>query len=243
MARNRTIALTACGLLAAAAADATSFTNVSGISVDFPAGAVSFADELVSFAPGIIFNPARGYDQPLPAYLNGSNTIGVPDFSLAQSITCFSNPNPTDCKFASLGEAGSLVVKFTDNLLTGSGTPAKDLWIFLAGPGDDTFVDISTDGGTWSNVGAFSGNPGIDIDAFGFGVSDTFAYVRLRDVPLSGQVTGDTLGADIDAIGAISTIAVPLPAAAWLFGSALLVLRRPRDALINRTKNGFAGRI
>jgi hypothetical protein len=218
------------GMLAASAAHAVTFTNISGAVVNFPGGAASFADELVSFAPGIVFNATLGYNQPKPEYLNGLNALGVPDTDLAASISCSTSPSPTNCRFASLGDGGSLVVKFTDNLLTGSGTSAIDLYVFLAGPGDPTYVDISTDGIAWSSVGQFTGNPGIDIDAYGFGPASTFAYVRLRDVPNAGQVTGDSLGADIDAIGAVSTVPVPLPAGGALLAPALaaagLIARR-----------------
>jgi hypothetical protein len=210
-------------------AQAVSYTNINGISVDFPAGAISFADELVSFSPGIVFDPARGVNIPLAPYLEGSNALGVPDMDLMQSISCFDgSPTTQDCKFVSLGSLGSLTVRFTDNLLTGSGTPAPDLWIFEAGPADPTFVDVSADGVSWFGVGTIDGFTGVDLDAFGFGTGDTFGYVRLRDAP-GGQPSGDTLGADIDAIGAISTVRpVPLPATGLLLGSALLALARRR---------------
>ena len=55
---------------------------------------------------------------------------------------------------------------------------------------------------------------GIDIDAFGFGPSDQFAFVRLTDDPDEGGQSGIFLGADIDAVGAISTVAIAPPAPA-----------------------------
>ncbi|MDH5274979.1 MAG: PEP-CTERM sorting domain-containing protein [Gammaproteobacteria bacterium] len=208
------------GVTGVAPAYAVSFTNILGTTVEFPAGAISFADELVDFSPGIIFDPARGLDIPLAPYLDGNNVLGPPDMDLLQSLNCFDGtPTVEDCKFASLGSLGSLTVRFTDNLLTGDGSASPDLWIFEAGPADLTFVDISTDGIGWSGVGSIDGYTGVDLDAFGFGPGSTFAYVRLRDAP-GGQPTGDTLGADIDAIGAITT--VPLPTAGLLLLSALL---------------------
>jgi hypothetical protein len=40
-----------------------------------------------------------------------------------------------------LGRGGSLTLAFTDNVLTGGGTPAPDLYIFEVGPDvEDTFV-------------------------------------------------------------------------------------------------------
>jgi hypothetical protein len=104
----------------------------------------------------------------------------------------------------------------TDNLLTGSGTSAADLWIFEIGPDiEGTLVDLSKDGLNWFKVGAIGGSTyGIDLDEFGFGVDDHFSYVRLTDSAGDGATSGATVGADIDAIGAISTIpntAVPEP--------------------------------
>ncbi len=226
-----TLANVLAGLLGASSAHAVSFTNINGISVDFPAGAVSFADQLVDFLPGIIFDPARGINIPLSPYLDGNNTLGVPDMNLAQSLLCFDGtPTSQDCKFASLGSLGSLTVRFTDNLLTGNGAASPDLWIFEAGPGDLTFVDLSVDGLNWLAVGSIAGFTGVDIDAFGFGPASAFGYVRLRDAP-GGQPTGDTLGADIDAIGAISTVAVvPVPATGVLLLSALAGLASRRRA-------------
>lgn len=218
-------AATLAGALCVTPAQAVSYTNINGISVDFPAGAISFADQLVAFSPGIVFDPVRGINIPLAPYLEGSNVLGAPDMDLLQSISCFDGtPTSQDCKFTSLGSGGSLTVRFTDNLLTGSGTTSADLWIFEAGPADLTYVDISSDGSNWFGVGTIDGFTGVDIDAFGFGPGTTFAFVRLRDAP-GGQPSGDTLGADIDAIGAISTLApVPLPATSLLLGSALLGL-------------------
>jgi hypothetical protein len=159
----------------------------------------------------------------LPAYRNGANTLGAPDMDISRSITCFSSPNDQDCGFASLGEGGVLTVKFTDNLLRGSGSADLDLWIFDMGTPDAFYLDISADGSTWLSLGTIGGFTGVDLDAFGYGVADTFAWVRLRDAP-GGQPSGPTLGADIDAIGAISTTVVPVPASGWLLLSAMTAL-------------------
>ncbi len=209
-------------LLTAPPLTAETFTNISGNVVDFPAGAVSFADELVEFTPGLVFDPDRDAFTPLPQYLDGENTLGVPDVTLDQAIACEVAPSTDTCRFVSLGKGGILTVRFTDNLLTGSDNADVDLWVFEAGPPDTTFVDISADGANWVELGAYTSlGAGIDIDAFGYGRQDRFAYVRLRDDPLVGQPQGPTLAADIDAIGAISTVVIPLPGAAWLMCSAL----------------------
>ena len=215
------------GMINSSTSQAETFSNFWGSSADFPAGAVSFADELVDFYPGIIPDPGGGPDIPLTEYRDGTNTLGVPDMDLQQFIDCSSTPSAETCKFVALGSGGSLTVKFTDNLLTGSGTADSDLFIFETGPPNPTYVDISSDGVNWASVGLWPVfTLGVDIDAFGFGVNDFFSYVRLRDDPLSGQISGITIGADIDAIGAISTalVPVPLPASGWLLASAVGLL-------------------
>jgi hypothetical protein len=208
-------------------ASAVSFSNLLTPPVEFPAGALSFADVLVSYSPGYILSPNTNQIQPLPPYVEPLNTLGTPDYDLTSAINCSIAANTTDCKFASLGVLGSLVLRFTDNLLTGSGNSQDDLYVFLAGPGDDTFVDISSDGINWAAVGIINSDSGVDIDAFGHGIGSTFSYVRFTDAP-GGQPDGSTVGLDIDAVGAISTVAqvatVPLPGALWLFASSLISL-------------------
>jgi PEP-CTERM motif len=115
--------------------------------------------------------------------------------------------------YVSLGDGGSVTLEFVDNRLTGSGTASLDLWIFEVGPDvEDTFVEISKDGVTWSSVGkVFGATSGIDIDAFGFGVADRFRFVRLTDDTNEGDQAGDTVGADIDAVGAISSVTAAIP--------------------------------
>jgi hypothetical protein len=134
------------------------------------------------------------------------------------------------CAYVSLGSGGSITLEFVDNRLTGSGSSALDLWIFEVGSDvEDTFIEISKDGLAFSNVGkVFGATAGIDIDAFGFGPDDQFRYVRLTDDPAEGRTTSATVGADIDSVGAISTVAVP-EAPTWLYlmcGAVPLLLRR-----------------
>lgn len=169
----------------------------AGITVDgvtFPQGNISFADEVVSYTPG---SPA-----PTHPYRGAENALGLPDYN--GLTTCSSQ---ADCTDVSLGSGGTLVVRFTDNVLTGSGNSDPDLWIFETGPQvEDMFVEISQDGRSWHSIGAIGGGKsGVDIDAFGFGPTSSFAYVRLTDDPDKGGRSGPTVGADIDAVGAIST--------------------------------------
>lgn len=118
---------------------------------------------------------------------------------------------------------------------------AFDLWVFEIGPDvEDTTVEVRTDGLSWSSVGLVTGcTRGIDIDAFGFGTSSAFSFVRLIDVANEGDTGGAAVGADIDALGAIftrPTVTTVLEPATWAMmilgfagvGSALRHGRRQR---------------
>ena len=174
--------------------------------VDFPGGAASFADALVSYDPVIKSG------EPTAPNRIPTEALGAPDY-----------PEGSTIGYVSLGDGGSITLRFTDNSLTGSGSSALDLWIFEIGPDEeDTFVEISKDGVNWSSVGkVFGSTSGIDIDAFGFGTGDFFSFVRLTDDTNEGDQTGASVGADIDAVGAITTappVVVPEPGALAVIG-------------------------
>ncbi|WP_197424584.1 hypothetical protein [Phenylobacterium sp. CCH12-B4] len=145
--------------------------------VDFPGGIGSFADAVVSYQPGL-----EGA-APSAGFQGAFNALGAPDYSGANSCA-----TTAACDFVSLGVGGALVLQFTNNVLTGSGNDADDLWIFEIGPDvEDTTVDVSVDGITWLSVGGVTGSTrGIDIDAFGYGTSAAFSFVRLIDVAGEG---------------------------------------------------------
>lgn len=188
--------------------------------VEFPGGLASFADAVVSCAPNI-----SGAGQPTAPYRDCSRAIGAPDVS---------SPG---INYVSLGDGGSIALRFVDNSLTGSGNSDNDLWIFEIGPDvEDTFVWISGNGADWSPVGKVTGSTrGIDIDAFGFGLGQYFSYVKLLDDTNEGDQSGSTVGADIDAVGAISSappVSVPEPA------TLLLMLSGVGASLWSRRRRG-----
>lgn len=217
-------------LLAVAPAPAAIYNGV-----DFPQGAASFADQVVSFTPGA---------GPAAAFLDANNSLGVPDVNTTNGLACFSAPSTTNCKFTSLGDAGVLVLRFTDNLLsgssasgsvTGTGDGFDDLYLVEVGVSEATTLDISSDGNTWFNVGSIAGGAGgsigvftygFDIDRLGFGTTDLFTYVRITDV-VTGDPETSPQGADIDAVGAIQT-AVPAPAGIWLLPAGAVLMRWAR---------------
>ncbi len=163
--------------------------------IDFPAGAVSFVDEVVSYSP-------PGGPFPTPPHRNELAALGLPDFR--GDINCTGD---LSCPFVSLGVGGNIVLEFTDNSLTGSGDSRMDLHIFETGPDiEDAFVHISKNGVDWFSIGKILGSTSsIDIDRFGFGPTDFFYFVRLMDDPREGAITGIQVGADIDAVGAITS--------------------------------------
>ncbi len=206
-------------VFSAGPAHAVFIGNVQG-GTDFPQGAVSFADVLASYDPVI-----DGNGHPTEANRGALHSLGLPDYSGGGGCS-----SVDICEFASLGDGGSITLRFTDNVLTGSDSSALDLWIFEVGPDvEDTFVEVSSDGANWSPVGkVFGSTAGIDLDAFGFGTGSAFFYVRLTDDGAEGDQSGVSVGADIDAVGAISTRAVPEPGTLVLvaIGVAGLSMRR-----------------
>ena len=213
-----TLAAAALALLAGAAQ-----ADVFG-GVEFPQGVASFADGVQSYSPAV--------PGPSAPHLGASNSLGAPNYAGVNSCA-----STASCSFVSLGDGGTLIVEFVDNRLTGSDSSAFDLWIFEVGPDvEDTFVAISKDGQTYFDVGKVLGSTrGIDIDAFGWGIGDQFRFVRLiDDTNEGGQGSGGSVGADIDAVGAISSVAAPVPEpetwAMFAFGALAIGLHRRRAA-------------
>ena len=189
--------------------------------IEFPDGAVSFADVVVSYTPG-----SGVADEYLGVPADPETALGVPDFEYYFNEEGWPIPTAGGC--IPLGNLGELVLQFTDNALTTSGNDMLDLWIFEVGYDEPTDVSISADGTNWIYVGSTSGaDSGIDIDAYiGSGVlsGELYTYVKLVDL-LPATTPYPLGGADIDAVGAISSVSpVPEPGTIFLLGTGLIGL-------------------
>ena len=147
--------------------------------VEFPSGVVSFADEIVDYQ------------------LNGGASAGDINKILRKP----------DNKYVSLGTKGYVIVKFTDNCLTGSGDNSYDLAVFEAGTSTRELVEvfISTDGQNWIKIGDANKKTLFDIDSVDAVLkNEKYSYVKLVDV--SGLSKGRSYeGADMDAVGAMTS--------------------------------------
>lgn len=215
-----TTMLAAATIAAAGSTAATAQPTVYD-GITFPEGDVSFVDAVVSYEP--LFDGGPG---PTSAtFMDPASAIGPPDYSGGSSGT----------GSVSLGDGGRITLRFTDNALAGSGDSADDLHIFEIGAQvEDTFVEISTNGTTFISVGSANGSTSsIDIDPFLTAASiapDTkFFFVRLTDDTDRDGQSGATVGADIDAVGAIRSV-IPEPATIGVLavGAATLAGRRRR---------------
>lgn len=165
----------------------TYFQDTGGGVVPFPGGPASFADEVVTLR--------MGDPQPIPEGEDARNALGPADYV----ANIWQAP-----RAVSLGNGGSITLRFTDNVLVDVDGP--DLFIFEIGPNPEAIsVDVSADGETWIAVGVAPGGLcAIDIGPH-VDPEEVFRYVRLGDVRDNGGDSEAWPGADIDAVGAIGS--------------------------------------
>ncbi|MEM6477382.1 MAG: PEP-CTERM sorting domain-containing protein, partial [Pseudomonadota bacterium] len=104
---SRKVVLVLGAAIGLTASPAAAVTSLEFDGVEFPQGAISFADAVVSYDTGL--------RAPTAPYQGSANALGIPDY-----VNVNSCPTQEACTFVSLGRGGSIVLQFTDNFLTGS---------------------------------------------------------------------------------------------------------------------------
>jgi hypothetical protein len=159
-----------------------------------PLGQLSWADKVVGFAEG-------WPRQSLPGN-NPRVALGAPDYQ-----------RDGDGKDVVLGHGGGLVVAFTDNALMD--VPGPDLVIVEVGEKiEPTRVEISVDGKSWLKVGMAGGGPSVLLDIGrnrSIKPNQRFHFVRIVDAKFGLSNRSRWPGADIDAVGAIGSVAASYP--------------------------------
>ncbi|MCA9126859.1 MAG: pre-peptidase C-terminal domain-containing protein [Planctomycetales bacterium] len=197
----------------------TEFTPLIFDNQVYDIGTLAFADNVVSYDSNFGGGPA-----PLAGLDNPADALGIPNYSgVGEPIA--------GQGVVSLGRGGRITLEFRNNLLTGSGDASPDLKIFEVGDSEDVLVEVSADGVRFTSVGTASQASGaIDIDAYGFNPNSRLAYVRLTDVGIQGSQSGDSVGADIDAVGALTSVAADFYAAG---GVGISVTNNATATLLN----------
>jgi len=203
------------------AATSGSYPDGHGGEVLFPMGDVSFADAVESYSDG---DPS-----PIERAADPQSALGVPDFSGDDNIG-----------YVTLGCAGELVLAFEDNALVDVAGP--DLYVFEIGPDTEpTAMAVSPDGSVWTRVGRISGGKA-EIDLAPYVAADAeFRYVKLVDL-MSACGSGETPGADIDAVGAIGSAQRIALDSAVLFDTGEYTLKPKAFAAIDEVLGAIGNR-
>ena len=211
MVPRRAVCLT---LLSAVAIAGTTVKADIFNGVNFPSGEVSFVDEALHYDPLFSGGPAPLGHAQIPL----ANALGPPNFLLC-------------CDHVPLGSGGLIELGFLDNLLTNDGTDSADLYVGEHwGTPEDFFVAIRPTGDSIAlldptldangdgyfelgryvarNLGGNGSVALVDIDAVfpGFDPGQLeFDAVQIMDDPNRGEnLPDDTVGLDLEAVGAIS---------------------------------------
>jgi outer membrane protein OmpA-like peptidoglycan-associated protein len=164
-------------------------TDGNGDPIKLPRGPASFADEVIEYRVG---RPG-----PVPEGMDARAALGSPDY--------VGGPVLETPRSVTLGNGGSITLRFTDNALVDVKGP--DLYVFESGPHvEAAFVDISTDGKSWIAAGRVEGHASsLDIAPV-VAPGQIYSYVRITDDANQGHAAGDWPGADIDAVGAVGAV-------------------------------------
>lgn len=157
----------------------------------FEGGPLDFASDVASFTVG----------DPAPeerTFLDPREILGVPDYRNRIGAV-------------SLGNGGEITLTFDGAPLAPSGNDDPDIVIFEIGSDRETsLLSISADGVTFIEIGRISqGTSATDIDAAlaEQGITEVaFPYVRITDEAGGRGRSGDTAGADIDAVGLLTRV-------------------------------------
>ena len=177
-------------------------------------GADDYADAVIRYAPLHSGGPGPTHS----SVQDPQAAIGAPDYS---------SVGGNEQGYVTLGRGGLLEVEFIDNRLINSGSSALDLQIFeVGGDVETTIVSLrptpatvallpassDSDGDGFYLIGPINGGTrSIDIDSVftGFAAGSlVFDAVQLIDDRNQGKTVGEFVGADIDAVLALSTDSV-----------------------------------
>lgn len=163
---------------------AKEYPDGHGGRISIPMGDISFADEVVKYD--------KGSPRANPLASDSTQALGVPNYRGGIS------------HFAELGCGGSLVVRFTDNVIMDM--PGPDVYIFEVGKYTEaTQLHISNDGRSWVSIGRIEGGTAA-VDLAGIvKPGELFRYLMLTDLRTACGGDDSWPGAEIDAIAAIGS--------------------------------------
>ena len=195
-----------------AVVEGKNYTSTKGETIYMPIGKISFADRVVEFIQG---NP-----KAILEFTNPEEALGEPNY------IHYKVP-----RYVSLGCGGQLILEFTDNGFIDMEGP--DLYVWEVGPSEESFqFEISKDGKNWLDLGVIEGGKSyIDIADVVTDIRDVFYFVRITDQ--KDICTGNTSGADIDAVGTISGVLKVNMSADVLFDTAKHNLKPLANASID----------
>lgn len=161
------------------------YRSSSGEAIYMPIGKISFADK--------VFTSKIGSPEAPEEFSDPEEALGEPDY------VHYKVP-----RYISLGCGGQITLEFTDNGFVDMEGP--DLYVWEVGPSEESFqFEISKDGKKWIDLGIVEGGKSyIDISSVVRDVRDVFYFVRITDI--QSICSGNSPGADIDAVGTISGV-------------------------------------